>query len=53
MAVAQGGGAHVAQSDGPLAAAVDEHVTLVWVELGRCDHLRQLFHVGRLDVHDV
>lgn len=53
MPVAQGRGARVAQPDGPLTAAVDEHVTLVRVELGCGDHLRQLFHVGRLDVHNV
>lgn len=51
--VAEGGGAHVTQADGALAAAVDEGVALVRVELGRRDHLRQLLHVGRLDVHDV
>lgn len=51
--VAQGGGAHVAQADGALAAAVHEHVALVWVQLRRRDHLRQLLHVGRLEVHDV
>lgn len=51
--VAQRCRAHVAQADGALAAAVHEGVALVRVELGRRDHLRQLLHVGRLDVHDV
>ena len=44
---------HVAQPDGPLAAAVHEGVAVVGVELGRRDHLRELLHVGRLDVHDI
>lgn len=53
MLVAQRRSPHVAQTDGSLAAAVDEGVTLVGVELGRRDHLRQLLHVGGLDVNDV
>lgn len=53
MSVAQGRGAHVTQPDGPLAAAVHKHVALVGVELRRGDHLRQLLHVGGLNVHDV
>lgn len=44
---------HVAQAYGALAAAVGKGVTLLRVELGRGDHLRQLLHVGRLDVHNV
>jgi len=44
---------HVTQADGALAAAVGEGVALLRVELCRGDHLRQLLHVGRLDVHDV
>lgn len=44
---------HVAQAYGALAAAVGKGLTLLRVELGRGDHLRQLLHVGRLDVHDV
>lgn len=51
--VAQGGRTHVAEAQGALAAAVDEEVAVVRVELGRRDHLREVFHVGRLDVHDV
>lgn len=53
MAVAEGGGAHVAQPDGAFAAAVDKGVAVVRVELGGRDHLRQLLHVGWFDVHDV
>lgn len=53
VAVAEGGGAHVAQPDGAFAAAVDKGVAVVRVELGGRDHLRQLLHVGRFDVHDV
>lgn len=53
VAVAEGSGAHVAQADGALAAAVHEGVAVVRVELGRRDHLRQLLHVGRFDVHNV
>lgn len=53
VSVAQGRGAHVAQPDGPLAAAVHKHVALVRVELSRSDHLCQLLHIRGLDVHDV
>lgn len=44
---------HVAQAQGAFAATIDKQVTVVGVKLGRCDHLRQILHVGRLDVHDV
>ena len=44
---------HVAESDGSLAGTVHEQVALLRVELWSRDHLRQLLHVGRLDVHDV
>lgn len=44
---------HVTQTDGSFAAAVHEGVTLVRMELCCCDHLRQLLHVGWLDVNDV
>ena len=44
---------HITQADRALAAAVDEHVALRRVELGRSDHLGQFFHVGGLDVHDI
>lgn len=51
--VTQGGRPHVAQPDGPFAAAVHEGVAVMRVELGRCDHLCELLHVGRLDVDDI
>lgn len=51
--VAQRGLSHVAQSQGAFAAAVDEKVTVVGVELCRRDHLGQILHVGWLNVHDV
>lgn len=44
---------HVAEAQGAFAATVDKQVAVVGVELGSCDHLRQVLHVGRLDVHDV
>ena len=44
---------HVAESDGALAGAVHEEITLLRVELGGGDDLCELLHVGRLDVHDV
>lgn len=53
VAVAEGRGAHIAQPDGAFAAAVHEGVAVVGVELCSGDHLRQLLHVGRLDVHDI
>lgn len=51
--VTQGGRTHVTEAQGALAAAVDEEVAVVGVELGRRDHLREVLHVGRLDVHNV
>lgn len=51
--VAQGRRPHVAQPNGALAARVHEQVALGRMELGGRDHLRQLLHVRRLDVHDV
>ena len=44
---------HVTQADAALAAAVHQRVAVVGVELSRRDDLRQVLHVGRLDVHDV
>ena len=44
---------HIRQLDGPLAARIHEPVAALWVELRRRDHLRQLLHVGGLDVDDV
>ena len=44
---------HVTQSDGSFAGAVDEEIALLGVELGGGDDLRELLHVGGLDVHDV
>ena len=53
LLVAQGALAHVAQANGTLRRAVHEQVALARVKLRRCDHLRQLFHVRRLYVHNV
>lgn len=44
---------HVTESQGAFAAAVDKKVTVVGVELRRCDHLGQILHVGWFNVHDV
>lgn len=51
--VTQGRRPHVTQPDRPFAAAVHEAVAVVRVELGRRDHLCELLHVGRLNVHDI
>lgn len=51
--VTQGRRPHVAQPDCPFAAAVHEGVAVMGVELGRRNHLRELLHVGRFNVHDV
>lgn len=51
--VTQGRCPHVTQPDCPFAAAVHEGVAVMWVELGRRDHLRELLHVGWLNVHDI
>lgn len=53
VSVTQGRGAHVTQPDCPFATAVHEGVAVVGMELSCCDHLRELLHVGRLDVHDI
>ena len=53
MLVAQGLLPHVTEPQRPLAAAVHKQVAVERVELGRRDDLRQVLHVGRLDVHDV
>lgn len=44
---------HVTQSDGTLAAAVHKLVAVYRVKDRRCNDLRQLLHVGRLDVNNV
>lgn len=44
---------HVTEAQGAFAATIDKQVAVVGVELSRCDHLRQILHVGWLDVHDV
>lgn len=51
--VTQGRRPHVTQPDCPFAAAVHEGVAVMGVELGRCDHLCELLHVGWLDVDDI
>lgn len=53
VAVTERGGSHVTQPDGAFAAAVDEGVAVVRVELSSRDHLCQLLHVGWFDVHNV
>lgn len=51
--VTQSGCAHVAETQGALAAAVDKEVAVVGVKLRRRDHFREVLHIGWLDVHDV
>lgn len=51
--VTQGGCTHVTEAQGALAAAVDEEVAVMRVELRRSDHLREVLHVSWFDVHDV
>lgn len=51
--VTQSGCTHVAETQGALAAAVDKEVAVVGVKLRRCDHFREVLHIGWLDVHDV
>lgn len=53
MSIAESCCPHVAQANGALAAAVDEHVALVRVALGGRDHLSQLLHVGRLYIYNI
>lgn len=53
VSVTQGRGTHVTQPDGPFAAAVDKYIALVWVKFSSGDDFRQLFHVSRLDIHNV
>jgi hypothetical protein len=51
--VAEGLHAHVCDLNGALACAVDKRMALGRVKLRRRDHLRELFHVGRLHVHNL
>lgn len=51
--VAQGSCPHVTEPQRTLAAAVDKEVAMVGMELGCCDHLREVFHVGWLDVDNI
>lgn len=51
--VAQGRGAHVCDLDRALAVAVHKRVALCRMKLGRCDHLGQLLHICRLNVHNL
>lgn len=45
--------AHVGKLDGTLGASVHELVAADGVEFSRSDHLSQLLHVRRLDIHNV
>ena len=51
--VAQRCFSHVTEAQGAFAAAIYKQVTVVRVKLSRCDHLRQVLHVGWFDIHDV
>lgn len=53
VSVTQGRCPHVTQPDCPFAAAVHEGVAVMGVELSRRDHLRELLHVGRLNVDNI
>lgn len=53
VSVTERRGSHVAQAQGALAAAVHKQVAVVRMKLCCCYHLRQIFHVGRLDVYNV
>ncbi len=53
MSITEGCLPHVAQPYGALAGGVHEQVALPRVKLGGRDDLRQLLHVGRLDVDNV
>lgn len=53
MSIAERGRSRVTQTDGSLTAAVHKDVTLMRVALGRCYHLRQLLHIGRLYIYNV
>lgn len=53
MSIAERGGPHVTQTDGSFTTAVYKDVTLVWVTLGCCYHLRQLLHIGWFYIYNV
>lgn len=53
VSVTEGGGSHVTEAQGALAAAVHEQVAVMGVELRRRYHLCQVLHVGWFDVHNV
>ena len=51
--VTQRVGPHIREPNRPFTARVREQVTRPGVELRGGDHLREVLHVPRLDVHDV
>jgi hypothetical protein len=53
MLVTEGTLAHVGQLDGAFGTRVHEPVATQRVELGRGNHLCELFHVGRLDIDNI
>mmetsp|Transcript_50687 Transcript_50687/g.162253 ORF Transcript_50687/g.162253 Transcript_50687/m.162253 type:complete len:260 (+) Transcript_50687:121-900(+) len=53
MAVAQRRVAHVGQADAPLAAAIRKQAAVARMEVCRGDHLCEVLHIGRLNVHNV
>lgn len=53
MVIAQSALPHVGQLDGALGAGIHEPVAASGMEFSRSDDLRELFHIGRLDIDNV
>lgn len=53
MLVAEGRLSHIAELDGAFAAAVHEQIAVDRMELGSGNDLSELFHIYRLNVHNV
>jgi len=53
MAVAESAFTHIRELDCSLAAGVHEPIAALWMEFCSSYDLSELFHVRRLDVHDI
>ena len=53
MVVAEGGFAHVGEFDCAFAGAVGKVIAMYGMEFSSCNHLCQLLHIHRFNIHDV
>ena len=53
VVVAEGGFAHVGEFDCAFAGAVGKVIAMYGMEFSSCNHLCQLLHIHRFNIHDV